>query len=134
MIENIKSFLKSSNQGYFLAGLWDADGSCLWNEKERKADVELYQYALNILLLEEIERHFIKVGMPCRVYVFKKTQNHFSHIKGKIIRREDVYALRILRRGLEKWIGLVGDKMLHPKKRKNIEKIKRGLGLFSLGA
>lgn len=129
--ENIQTLLRHLNRGYFLAGLWDADGHATWREKQRRARIGLTQYAPNKPLLEWIKAVFLETGIPCEIGLVAKKGTYPSLIGNRlVIAREDAYCLYVYKEGVKDWIKLVGEKMLHPKKRSEIENIKHGSGLL----
>ena len=113
----IYEMLKADRIGYFLAGLWDADGSVL-----PPHHVYLSQSESNKPLLESIKDSLNKLNIPSSIFLTVRAKDTaYSMALGRIFHtKEDEYRLLILAKGIPKWIELVGHKLLHPEKREKI--------------
>ncbi len=104
--------IKSSEGPFFLAGLWDADGS--WSppdESHRFGQARILGGSHTVQKTKHLMLHYM--GIKCgRMYVATH-EGHRSNIGTYVITtRTNVYGTGVLAKSMEKWIQLVGSKML----------------------
>lgn len=119
-------FLLSTKPGYFLAGLWDADGCVSYSVRERLCvEVKLTQYEDNLELLKRIANTLSRfgIGTTCRLsdrkHELHKFYGQFSRLN------KNIYTLHVLKKSVQDWIRIVGQKMMHPKKLENIKQLRK---------
>lgn len=117
----LNEMLNPNRIGYFLAGLWDADGSVL-----PPYHIYLTQNETNKTLLELIKQTLQNLEIPSSIYLTRRAQTTIYPVSDKFIKtRENAYRLLILAKGIPKWIKIVGHNMRHPKKRETISEIEK---------
>jgi len=118
--------LLSAKPGDFLAGLWDADGCVSYFVRERLCvEVKLTQDEDNLELLTKIADTLNRFGIrtTCRLSDRKHELHEFY---GRFCRlNKNVYTLHVLKKDVQDWIKMVGQKMMHPKKVEKINYLKR---------
>ena len=122
---NTLDFLLSTKPGYFLAGLWDADGCVSYLVRERlRVEVKLTQGEDNLKLLRRIVNTLdrLGIGATCRLSDGRDDLHEFYGQLRPL--NKNVYTLHVLKESVQNWIKVVGEKMMHPKKLEKINHLR----------
>lgn len=104
---------------YFIAGLWDAEGSVLKQAKY----YHVYFYNSNKKLIDLVGNYLSKSRIDFSIIKIKERRKSFTSMGRTIIPRKQMYRLGVPKKSVDKWAELIGLYLLHSKKSKIVKEI-----------
>ncbi len=108
----------------FIAAFWDAEGTV----RRQGNYFHIYLYNTNKILIDRIGIYLVDKTIKYSIHS-RKSRDKNGIINGKkIVSRKILHRISIPKSSIQKWIGVIGNNLLHSKKSEVIKEIKQVYG------